>query len=161
DTRTMDRVTRRGARQPRVFARNRLAIAVEPGNPLGVRGLTDLARDDLVVVLADADVPAGAYAAQVLEAAGVDVRAASYEANVKAVASKVALGEADAGIVYRTDIAADPSALSEVDIPDEQNIVADYPIVGLTDRDDVASFVEFVLSSSGRAALTDAGFDAP
>jgi len=90
------------AGEPRTFARNSLAIAVEPGNPLGIRGLADLARADVTLVLADEDVPAGRYAAAALEAAGVTVAPASLEVDVRAVLSKVALGEADAAPVTIT-----------------------------------------------------------
>ncbi|MEJ7801364.1 MAG: molybdate ABC transporter substrate-binding protein, partial [Ilumatobacter sp.] len=91
------------ARRPRVFAQNSMVIAVEVGNPLGVMSVADLGRVP-VVVLAAAEVPAGAYAAAVLDCEGVELVVASYEQNVRAAASKVALGEADAAIVYRTDI---------------------------------------------------------
>jgi len=144
-----------------VFARNRLAIVVAEGNPEQISGLTDLARGDLIVVLADRVVPAGAYAAEVLERAGVEVAPASYESNVRAVAAKVAIGEADAGIVYRTDIAADSDELDEVVIPDADNVLADYPIVVVRDGRTARQFVEFVIGSAGRRLFTEAGFELP
>lgn len=143
--------------EPTVFARNRLVIAVAPGNPVGIRGLADLARDDVIVVLAAPEVPAGAYAAQVLAAAGLNVEPASFEQNVRSVASKVALGEADAGIVYVTDVASRADRLESVSIPTE--LVAEYPIVALTARG--ADFVDFVTGPAGRSALLDAGFEVP
>ena len=99
------------------FASNLLAIVVEEGNPKGVKGLDDLARPDLKVVLAAPDVPAGKYAAEILGKAGVAVKPVSQEDNVKAVVTKVSLGEADAGIVYVTDITAGGAKVEGVDIP--------------------------------------------
>ncbi len=147
--------------EPVVFARNRMAIAVEEGNPMGITGLAGLTADGLVVVLADEEVPAGAYAAAMLQQAGVELTPASYESNVRAVAAKVALGEADAGIVYRTDIFADGERLDEVVIPDPQNITADYPIEVLHDGVNAQAFVDFVLGATGRVVLSDAGFEIP
>jgi len=101
DPEAMARLVRAGlVDAPRTFARNRLAIAVEPGNPERIAGLADLARSGLKVVLADPSVPAGRYARQALERAGAAVRPVSLELDVKAVARKVETGEADAGIVY-------------------------------------------------------------
>ena len=80
---------------------------------------------------------------------------------MRAVAAKVALGEADAGIVYRTDIAAADGRLDEVAIPDAQNVIADYPIVVVHDGDAARAFVDFVLGERGRAALADGGFELP
>lgn len=160
DLATMGRVAASSLRPPEVFARNRLTIVVEEGNPAGVIGLDDLARDDLTIVLAAPEVPVGNYAAQVLAAAGVEVEPASFEQNVRAVASKVALGEADAGIVYVTDVAAQPDRLDAVAIPSEwsDTVVADYPIAALDERG--SSFVAFVLDG-GRDALVAAGFEVP
>jgi len=144
-----------------IFARNRLAIAVEAGNPHGVTGLRDLLSDDLVVVLAAPEVPAGAYAGRVLEGAGLILEPASFEQSVRAVATKVALGEADAGIVYHTDIEASDGRLAEVVVPDDQNVVVEYPIVVVDDGPDARAFVEAVLGSDGRSALAAAGFELP
>lgn len=159
---TMDRAVAEAepVGEPMVFARNRLAIAVAPGNPEGITGLADLARDDLVVVLAAPEVPAGNYAARVLADAGVVVEPASLEQNVRAVASKVALGEADAGIVYVTDIAAQSGRLDRVAVGAVGDaIVADYPVVALTAAG--RGFAAFVTGSAARAALLDAGFEVP
>jgi molybdate transport system substrate-binding protein len=164
DTDTMLRLTDGGSveSRPIVFARNRLAIAVEPGNPTGIVGLDDLADEDLTVVLAAPEVPAGAYAALVLERADVTVEVASYEQSVRSVAAKVALGEADAGIVYRTDILASAGELAEVVIADEQNISAVYPIVTIDEADgDSDAFVDVVLGPDGQAVLLAAGFELP
>jgi molybdate transport system substrate-binding protein len=159
DESTMARVVAEVGGTPEVFARNRLTIAVEEGNPLGITGLADLADPDLVIVLAAPEVPAGAYAAQALEAVGVTVEPDSFEQSVRSVASKVALGEADAGIVYRTDVAADPDGLDEVAIGD--GVTAVYPILAIGDGSAAEQFVAFLLGPTGRAALTDAGFEVP
>ena len=114
-----------------MFAHNRLAILVATSNPKGVRGLADLARPDMTVVLCAAEVPCGRFATQVLERARVSVQPRSLEPNVKGVVSKVTLGEADAGIVYVTDVKATAGKAAGVDIPAEQNVVATYPIATL------------------------------
>lgn len=159
DEATMQRVVDEADGAPAVFATNRLAIAVEEGNPLGLTGLDDLARGDVVVVLAAPDVPAGAYAAAALVEAGVEISPASFEQSVRSVAGKVALGEADAGVVYRTDVAAQPERLDA--LPIETSIAAVYPIVVVDDSEPARAFVELVLGTSGRRALEAAGFEAP
>jgi molybdate transport system substrate-binding protein len=151
------------ASAPTTFATNRLAIAVEPGNPRGVADLADLARDDLVVVLPAEEVPAGRYARQVLAAAGVAVAPASLERDVRAALTKVALGEADATIAYTSDLVA-AGRVDGVAIPDDVNVVATYPIAVLADapaRAAAGRFVAFVLSPRGRALLAAHGFGVP
>jgi len=146
---------------PRVFAHNRLEIAVAPGNPKGIHGLADLARPRLVVVLADPSVPAGRYAQQALAKARVTVQAASLEPQVTGVLSKVALGEADAGIVYASDIVTNHK-VDGVLIPDDQNVVADYPIAATSNAHSPSGadrFIAFVFSPSGQSALKVAGFE--
>jgi molybdate transport system substrate-binding protein len=152
------------ANAPAVFARNRLEIVVERGNPKGVKGLADLARVDLVVILAAEAVPAGRYAREALKAAGVTVEPRSLEENVKAVLNKVALGEADAGIVYTTDVRAAGERVAGVAIPDAQNVIASYPIALVKQaevRADAREFIAFVLSDEGRAILARFGFLPP
>lgn len=139
-----------------VFARNRMAVAVGTGNPRSIRGLADLARPGLRVVLAAPEVPAGRYAAEVLGKAGVTVSPVSLEPDVKAAAAKVASGEADAAVVYATDIR---SGLAEVPIPAEHNVEASYVAAVL--RPAGEPLVDFLLSASGRRILGDAGFLAP
>ena len=143
------------------FATNTLTLVVEPDNPLGVAGLTDLARDDLVIVLAAPEVPVGAYAAEMLERAGIEPSVDSYEQNVRAVVGKVALGEADLGVVYVTDVLAADGSVDAISIPADQNVIAVYPIVALTDHPAPHDFVDFVLSDEGREVLTSAGFGTP
>jgi molybdate transport system substrate-binding protein len=161
DQATMQRVLDEAGGEPVVFVLNRLAIAVEANNPESIGGLAGLVDRDLIVVLADSAVPAGAYAAEVLALADLELEPASYESNVRAVAAKVALGEADAGIVYRTDIVANDEQLDEVLIPDALNITAEYPIVVVNDDPAARAFVEFVTGEPGRRALAAAGFELP
>lgn len=162
DTAQMQRVVDAGlARDPEVLATNELAIVVEPGNPLDVTELEDLARDDLVLVLAGEEVPVGRYAAQVLAAADVEVTPASLELDVRAVLGKVAAGEADAGLVYRSDVVAGGDRVEGVGVPAGDNVVAEYPVAVLGDAGDPAlaeAFVAFVQGPHGDRALFDAGF---
>ena len=147
-----------------VFATNRLQIAVAPGNPKRVASLADLARSDLVVVLAAPSVPAGAYALEALGKAGVTLVPASQELDVRAVLNKVALGEADAGIVYVTDVLSAARRVTGVDIPEGQQVVARYPVATLGDsrnRRLSSLFVEFLLGSDGQRALDSFGFSRP
>ena len=146
---------------PQVFAHNRLEIAVANGNPKGIHSLADLARPGLVVVLADPSVPAGKYAQQALAKANVTVHPASLEPQVTAVLSKVALGEADAGIVYVSDVITSQK-VQGVPIPDSQNVVADYPIAALKNaqhNSTADAFIAFVLAPDGQSILKAAGFE--
>ncbi len=166
DAATLARLEESGALAdaPAVFARNRLEIAVERGNPKGVKGLADLAREDLVVILCAETVPAGRYAREALKAAGVAVEPKSLEENVKAVLNKVALGEADAGIVYTTDVRSAAGRVAGVAIPDAQNTIASYPIA-LVKRagaqPGARAFLDFALSAQGQAVLARFGFLPP
>ena len=147
--------------ESKIFAHNRLQIAVAKGNPKGIRSLADLARPGLVVVLADPSVPAGKYAQQALAKAQVTVKPASLEQQVTGVLSKVALGEADAGIVYVSDVVTS-GKVDGVAIPDDQNVIADYPIAILKAAQNASgakAFVDLVLAVDGQAILKAAGFD--
>lgn len=152
------------ASDPVVFATNLMEIVVASGNPEGITGLADLADEDLVVVTCAVEVPCGAYAEQIFVDAGVQVAPKSYEENVKAVVAKVTIGEADAGIVYRTDVAAAGDAVTGIEIPDDVNVVAEYPIVATqtaADPELAQAFVDHVLSDDGQAVLASFGFLAP
>jgi molybdate transport system substrate-binding protein len=143
----------------KIFAHNKLEIAFAKGNPKHIQTLADLSRAGLVVVLADPSVPAGKYALQALSKAHVTVRPASLELQVTGVLSKVALGEADAGIVYVSDIVTS-GKVGGVVIPDDQNVIADYPIAALkagSNAAGVRAFLDLVLSSDGQAILKAAG----
>jgi molybdate transport system substrate-binding protein len=166
DSPNMTKITDAGvhAGPPLPFATNRPEIIVAPGNPLGVTGVADLARPDLVVVTCAPEVPCGSYAADVFAAAGVDVEPASYERSVKAVVTKVELGEADAGIVYATDVAAADGEADGVEIPTDLGVLAEYPIVPLVSAPNPAAgreFISFVLGDEGQRILIDHGFGTP
>jgi molybdate transport system substrate-binding protein len=162
---TADEDSVRAARAPaRVFARNLLQVAVRPGNPKRVRGLADLGRRDLVVVLAAPRVPAGRYAAKALARAHVTVRPASLEDSVRGALTKVELGEADAALVYVTDVRAARPRVTGVDVPAAQNEPAAYyaaPVRDCAHPDAARQFVAFLLSARGQAVLRDAGFQPP
>lgn len=150
--------------EPVLFATNMAEILVAPGNPLGITSVADLATDDLIVVVCAPDVPCGAYAAAIFDNAGVTVAAKSLEENVKAVVAKVTLGEADAGIVYATDVIAAGDNAQGVRIPADINVVAHYPIAVTTDAPNPASaraFVDFVTGEQGQMILASHGFSAP
>jgi molybdate transport system substrate-binding protein len=163
DTTTMDRVTEEEeiAGTPTVFATNSAEIIVESGNPRGITGLSDLAVGDVTVVLCSPEVPCGRYATSVLQAAGVSLTAASFEQNVKGVVSKVTLGEADAGIVYRTDVLSAGDRADGVPIPDAVNVQATYPIVRVSSEQSADAFIAFVLGEAGQAVLAAEGFGPP
>ncbi len=149
---------------PRVFIRNRLEIVVAPGNPEGITGLSDLARTDVKVVLAAAQVPVGRYSREALAKAEVTVRPVSEAVDVKGVVGPVTLGEADAGIVYASDVKAAGDRAAGVPIPDNQNVLAEYPmgVIKSASNPQVArAFMDLVLSPQGREVLTDHGFIAP
>jgi molybdate transport system substrate-binding protein len=149
---------------PSLFAGNRLAIAVAFGNPKNVTSLADLARPGLVVVLAAPTVPAGRYALDSLAKAGVRVTPASQELDVRSVLNKVALGEADAGIVYVTDVLSAGTRVGSVAIPAEHQVVARYPIAVLRAAKDTGlgrAFVAYLLSDDGQRLLAGFGFSRP
>ncbi|MYY84588.1 MULTISPECIES: molybdate ABC transporter substrate-binding protein [unclassified Streptomyces] len=163
DTRTMDGLKGETG-EPTVIARNRLVIATREGNPEGIKGLKDLGSSGLKVVLADDTVPVGRYSKQVLDRQGIAVQPVSKEANVRSVLSKVELGEADAGIVYRTDAAGAPGKVDAVEIPDAQNAVASYPAATLKNSehgDEAAAFVKWLSTPEAQKMLRDAGFQKP
>jgi molybdate transport system substrate-binding protein len=149
---------------PAIFADNTLEIVVAKGNPLGIRSLADLSKASLKVVLAAPAVPAGKYASQALDALRIAVHPVSLEDNVKAVVTKVSLGEADAGIVYVTDVQAAAGSVDGVQIPAAQNVIAHYPIAVVKaskHASDAQAFVDYVLSAAGQQTLRDFGFLPP
>jgi molybdate transport system substrate-binding protein len=163
DTTNMDKLNGDGftAGTSHVFARNKLEIVVGPGNPRGITGLADLAKPGVIYITAAPTVPAGKYALQVLKMAGVTVTPKSLETDVKSVVSKIELGEADAGIVYTTDVTAAGSKVAGVPIPDADNVVATYPIAmvkGSANATAANAFIAFVLSATGQAKLQSFGF---
>jgi molybdate transport system substrate-binding protein len=149
---------------PQNFASNLLRIVVAKGNPKAIKGLSDLSNPDLKVVLAAPEVPAGKYAQQALAAQHVTVEPVSLEDNVKAVVTKVSLGEADAGIVYVTDVTAGGDKVEGVDIPNDQNVPATYPIATVkasTHQSQAQAFVDMVRSDQGQQVLSSFGFLPP
>jgi molybdate transport system substrate-binding protein len=157
DLPTMERASWAITADSIVFARTDLVIAVERGNPLDIRGLESL-PDAALVVLAAPGVPAGAYSQQILACAGVDLKPVSLEQNVRSVAAKVSLGEADAGLVYRTDIGDD---LAAVEVPSGCEVTAEYAIAPVSDEAVALDFIAYVTGPEGAAALADAGFESP
>lgn len=165
DTVNMTKLTDESATAgaPATFATNSLAIMVEPGNPHDIAGLDDL-TDDLIVISCDPDVPIGRYTQQVLANADVQVAMDSFEENVRAVAAKVEAGEADAGIVYATDITAAGDSATGVAIPNDVNVVADYPVAVTADAphpEAADAFEAFVLGPAGQQILSGYGFGPP
>ena len=144
----------------RVFALNRMIIAVPAGNPAGIRGLDDLADEDLAVGLCIPTVPCGDFARHVLAKAGVRPVVDTEEPNVRALLTKVEAAELDVAVVYVTDITAS-DGVEGIPIPDGYNVTAEYPISVVTGSPDPASaeaFVSFVLSAEGRRILDRHGF---
>jgi molybdate transport system substrate-binding protein len=168
DTANMDKLTAAtgagAAATPVTFATNKLQIIVGKGNPKGVSGLADLAKSGLIYVTAAPEVPIGAYAKHVLDKAKVTVTPKSLEADVKSVVNKVTLGEADAGIVYATDVKAAGDKAVGVAIPDDLNVVARYPIAVTKASKNAAAataFVSFVTGTPGQTVLAKYGFTKP
>ena len=150
--------------EPVIFATNLLQIIVAPGNPKGITGVADLANPALKVVVCAPEVPCGAYAKQIFDKAGVTVTPVSLEQNVKGVVTKVTAGEADAGIVYTTDVTAAGTKAAGVDIPTDINVIATYPIASVTtstDQDVDQAFIDFLLGDEGRAIMAKYGFGSP
>ena len=149
------------ATDPVAFVENRLSIAVQQGNPKSIATPEDLENEDLVVALCNEECPAGRYALEIFDNAGINVEPDSLEADVRGVLTRVGLGEADAGLVYVTDIEADPE-VEGVEIPEDVNVIATYPIAPIEGAPQAASdFVEFVLSEAGQQTLSEYGFQIP
>ena len=161
------------AESVQIFAHNRLVIVLPGDNPGNVHALADLARPGLRVVLADASVPVGAYTRTFLANAdaapdlpadfsqSVLANTVSFEINVRAVLSKVRLGEADAGIVYASDGTAVGPSVVQIPIPDALNVVAAYPLAPVTDShhpQQTADFMAYILGPAGQKILADHGF---
>jgi molybdate transport system substrate-binding protein len=161
----MDAVVEAGeADGSEVFVQNQLEIAVPAGNEAGVSGLDDFARDELFVGLCAEEVPCGEFGREALANAGVEPSIDTDEPDVRALLAKVESGDLDAGLVYRTDVLAAGDAVEGIEIPEDDNVVAAYPIavLGRSEVPDVAvAFVAFVLSAEGQAILASYGFDGP
>lgn len=149
------------ARPHQVVATNRLEIAVPPKNPGQVRSVQDLRRQDLDVVLCAPEVPCGRAAATMLAAVKVNPHVISREPNVKATLTKVRLGEADAGVVYRTDVRAAGADVLGVAVPDTQNVITRLPAYRLRDSAAARTFMTALTGEPGRDVLARHGFGRP
>jgi molybdate transport system substrate-binding protein len=150
--------------EPEIFVTNLLQIAVPTGNPAGVTGLPDFARDELLIGLCAEDVPCGEFGREALASAGVTPAIDTNETDVRALLTKIEAGELDAGITYVTDVMSTGGTVEGIEIPEENNVVAEYPIAALAaapNPEAAAAFVEFVLSDDGQAILTGYGFSSP
>lgn len=166
DERTMATVTEAGLveGEPAGFATNTLQIAVPPANPAGVSSFADLARPGTTTVVCAPQVPCGAATLALARAVGVDLSPVSEESSVTDVLGKVSSGEADAGVVYTTDVLAAGGSVTGIAIPEAEQAPSTYSIAALdgsTDPEAAAAFAASVASPAGRAVLADAGFGAP
>jgi molybdate transport system substrate-binding protein len=146
---------------PVVFARNRLEIAVEPGNPKKIKTLADTVKSGVLLTLCAPAVPCGKYALQAYQAAGVTVPQVPTGLTAKDTLSKVTLGEADAAVVYVTDVKAAAGDVAGVKIPKKDNVIAEYPIAVVKGTQNVGTakaFVKYVTSKAGLAILKKFGF---
>ncbi|MFJ7968806.1 molybdate ABC transporter substrate-binding protein [Streptomyces sp. NPDC096324] len=163
---TMAIVTDKGdaATSPETFVRNQLEIATLPGNPDKIASLKDLTKSGLKVVLCDKTVPCGAAAQKALDASKLKLTPVSYEQDVKSALTKVELKEADAAVVYKTDVKAAGDKVEGVEFPESADAVNDYPIALLKDApntDAAKAFIALVQSPEGQQVLTEAGFLKP
>ncbi|MER5212141.1 molybdate ABC transporter substrate-binding protein [Streptomyces sp. NPDC002838] len=165
-TKTMANVTDRkdAVGTPATFVRNQLEIATLPGNPDKVSSLKDLTKSGLKVVLCDRTVPCGSAAETALKASGLELTPVSYEQDVKSALTKVELKEADAAVVYKTDVKAAGDKVEGVDFPESAKAINDYPIALLHNAPNpttAKAFIELVKSAEGQKVLTEAGFLKP
>lgn len=148
---------------PVTFARNRLEIAVPTGNPGSISGLADFGRPELRIALCAEQVPCGAAADRAFAAAGVTPQPDTREPDVKAVLTKVTLGEVDAALVYRTDIRAGGDKVTGIEFPESDRAINDYqiaPVAAAPNPAAAAAFVDFTLTPQARSVFTAAGLDA-
>jgi molybdate transport system substrate-binding protein len=162
----METVTNAGnaSGTPQDFATNTGEIMVEKGNPKNIKSVSDLANPAIKVVVCAPEVPCGAVATAIFKNAGVTVKPVSEEQNVGGVVTKVTLGDADAGIVYVTDVKANEGKATGVPIPADQNDTTKYPIVQLKDAPNpsaAAAFIGYVLGPNGQQVLASFGFKPP
>ncbi|WP_121188380.1 molybdate ABC transporter substrate-binding protein [Nocardiopsis sp. Huas11] len=147
-----------------VFATNTLRIAVPPDNPAQITGFADLAADGVQVAVCAEQVPCGAATRAAMAASGVEVTPVTLEEDVRAVLTKVELGEVDAGLVYATDVASAHGRVEGLEFPEAEEAVNEYPIgvlAGSGAPDLAAAWIEAVTSGEGAAVLAEAGFGTP
>lgn len=157
----------------RTFVRNRLVVIAPSDNPAGLNALEDLARPGTAILVAASEVPIGRYTLDFLDKAEADgslgdgykdaviANIVSYEQNVRAVLTKVRLGEADAGVVYTSDVGVAAEEVMQIAIPDNLNTIADYPIAPLSDSANpelAQQFMDYLLSPAGQQVLVEYGF---
>lgn len=150
--------------KPSTFVRNQLEIATLPGNPHKVSSLKDLTKPGQKVVLCAKEVPCGAAAQTALNASKLKLTPVSYEQDVKSALTKVELKEADAAVVYKTDVHAAGDKVEGVEFPESKDAINDYPIAPLKKAPNAEAgkaFIELVKSADGQKALTEAGFLKP
>jgi molybdate transport system substrate-binding protein len=165
DTTNMDKLGD-DAVDPESFASNTLEIAVPPGNPAGITSFADLAKPGLALVICAPEVPCGTATAAVARNAGVRLKPVSQEQSVTDVLGKVSSGEADAGVVYVTDVEAAGDDVEGVTFPESSSVVNTYPIATVKGSENAALarefvFVDFVLGDAGQQVLAEAGFAKP
>jgi molybdate transport system substrate-binding protein len=149
---------------PKTFASNQGEIMVEKGNPDHITSVSQLANPAVKVVVCAPEVPCGAVATAIFKNADVTVKPVSQETNVGGVVTKVTLGEADAGIVYVTDVKANESKATGVPIPANENDTTEYPIAEIKSAPNASAataFISFVLGTQGQQVLASFGFMPP
>jgi molybdate transport system substrate-binding protein len=152
------------AKDPVSFASNTLEIAVPPGNPAGITSLADVAKAGVKLVVCAPEVPCGTATQRVARTAGLTLEPVSEEQSVTDVLGKVESGEADAGLVYVTDVTGAGDKVEGVRFPESAGAVNVYPIAALRDSSHTllaTEFVQFVLGGRGQQVLAAAGFAAP
>lgn len=157
--RTIDAGT---VQDPAIFASNALQIAVPAGNPANITQLSHVADPEVTLVVCDEPVPCGAATVALFKKNGLTLAPKSLEPDVRAVLTKVITDEVDAGIVYRTDVAAAGDAIEGIEIPDASNIINEYTIALTSSaRESSQEFIDFVLSDEGQQMLSSWGFMSP
>jgi molybdate transport system substrate-binding protein len=161
----MNQVVKAGdAQGPSDFARNKMEVAVPPGNPGHVSSVDNLAKSSVKVAVCQPQVPCGVVAKEVFKNANISVSPVTQETDVKSVLTKVELGDVDAGMVYVTDVKAAGSKVKGVKIPSSDNATTTYPIATISKSSHASTaraFVNYVLSPTGQKVLKAAGFESP
>ncbi|MCU1565962.1 MAG: modA, partial [Pseudarthrobacter sp.] len=163
DTRNMEKLQEAGLvdGEPQVFATNTLAIAVPSGNPAGIRSFADLAKPGIRLVQCAQQVPCGAAAAAIEQQTGTELNPVSEENSVTDVLGKVISGEADAGLVYVTDVRSAAGKVEGVPLPEAAGAVNSYPAAVVSssrNSADARAFLDLLSSPEGQQVLAAAGF---
>jgi molybdate transport system substrate-binding protein len=153
-----------GVGTPVTFAKNELEIAVPPSNPAKIASLADTVKSGVKLVTCAATVPCGAAATKAYAAARLTAKPVSLEPDVRSVLTKVELNEADAGIVYQTDVLAAGAKVTGINFPEAAQAIATYPIVEVKGSKNAATaqaFIAYIVGATGQAMLQKAGFQKP